>query len=98
MTGIVDIESSLPTNVTLPERRRQRTRRGRRSIFLLPALLAAVVLSGCGGSAEDDSCIVMLNGNTLCGQDAASWCDLARPNLSAGDRADCDAQARDAGY
>jgi hypothetical protein len=50
----------------------------------LGVVLAALVLAGCGGSSSSKSsnsasapCVITIQGNKLCGQDAESWCQLA---------------------
>jgi len=50
----------------------------------LGIVLGALVLAGCGGSSPNNNsnsslapCVVTIQGNKLCGQDAESWCQLA---------------------
>jgi hypothetical protein len=47
--------------------------------------LGMLVLAGCGGSSSSKSssassvppCVITIQGNKLCGQDAEAWCQLA---------------------
>ena len=38
--------------------------------------LVAVALAACGSSGSKPPCMVLANGNQLCGQAAVSWCEL----------------------
>ena len=40
------------------------------------ATVAALALVGCGSTAPEPPCMVLDNGNQLCGNAAVSWCEL----------------------
>jgi hypothetical protein len=46
-------------------------------------VLAAITLAGCGGSSKP--CLILSDGNKLCGQDAIAWCSA---NIPLGDTSD----------
>lgn len=48
-----------------------------RTVRLVPIVLAALVLAGCGsgsGNQSDTACVIVQSGKKLCGEDGAAWC------------------------
>jgi hypothetical protein len=49
---------------------------------MLAAMISAIALSGCGSSGESNTrvaCVILANGNKLCGADARAYCNRFVP-------------------
>lgn len=47
----------------------------------LATALVVIALAGCGASGPKPPCMVLSNGNQLCGDAAVSWCELNNVGL-----------------
>ncbi len=45
--------------------------------WFIPLLAASAIVTACGSSSQQ--CVVLQNGNQVCGTNAAAWCLLTDP-------------------